>query len=232
MYFSDSYELRQLEKLIRAIPNFRSRGHGVMILHRYEYTERDCDCLACPHFISRKRGCGADKCPCIGERITAGAATLKETVAETMAAIKYPPFVERLIQYLKESEGNPMYFRNEKHRTVFTEAVAKLDKKDYALMAAVYLLTADCRLWSITGRYVQRNEILFENIHLKGSTANGYTLYCTAKDLYLGTKNLTIGDLADTTIIEPKIFGVICNAMAIRRYGLGAVKFKERTNNQ
>jgi len=232
MYFSDSYELRQLEKLMRAIPNFRSRGHGVMILHRYEYTERDCDCLACPHFISRKRGCGADKCPCIGERITAGAATLKETVAETMAAIKYPPFVERLIQYLKESEGNPMYFRNEKHRTVFTEAVAKLDKKDYALMAAVYLLTADCRLWSITGRYVQRNEILFENIHLKGSTANGYTLYCTAKDLYLGTKNLTIGDLADTTIIEPKIFGVICNAMAIRRYGLGAVKFKERTNNQ
>lgn len=232
MYFSDSYELRQLEKLMRAIPNFRSRGHGVMILNRYEYTERDCDCLACPHFISRKRGCGADKCPCIGERITAGAATLKEAVAETMAAIKYLPFVERLNQYLKESEGNPMYFRNEKHRTVFTEAVAKLDKKDYALMAAVYLLTADCRLWSITGRYVQRNEILFENIHLKGSTANGYTLYCTAKDLYLGTKNLTIGDLADTTIIEPKIFGVICNAMAIRRYGLGAVKFKERTNNQ
>ena len=46
MYFSDSYELRQLEKLMRAIPNFRSRGHGVMILHRYEYTERDCDCLA------------------------------------------------------------------------------------------------------------------------------------------------------------------------------------------
>ena len=94
-----------------------------MILHRYEYTERDCDCLACPHFISRKRGCGVDKCTCIGERITAGAATLKEAVAETMAAIKYPPLVERLNQYLKESEGTPMYFKNEKHRTVFTEAV-------------------------------------------------------------------------------------------------------------
>lgn len=90
--------------------------------------------------------------------------------------------------------------------------------------------TADCG--ALPDGYVQRNEILFENIHLKGSTANGYTLYCTAKDLYLGTKNLTIGDLADTTIIEPKIFGVICNAMAIRRYGLGAVKFMERTNNQ
>ncbi len=275
MYFSDSYELRQLEKLMRAIPNFRPRGHGVVILRRYEYTEKDCDCRACPHHISREKGCGTDKCPCINERITAGAATLKEAVAETMAAIQYPPFVKRLNQYLKESEENPMYFKNKKHRTVFTEAVAetmaaiqyppfvkrlnqylkeseenpmyfknekhrtafteavaKLDKKDYALMAAVYLLTADCRLWSCTGRYVQRNEILFESIRLKGSTANGYTLYCTAKDLYLGTKDLTIGDLADTTIIEPKIFGVICNAMAIRRYGVGAVKFKERTDNQ
>jgi hypothetical protein len=232
MYFSDSYELRQLEKLMRSIPNFRPRGHGVVILRRYEYTEKDCDCRACPHHISRKKGCGTDKCPCINERITAGAATLKEAVAETMAAIQYPPFVKRLNQYLKESEENPMYFKNEKHRTTFTEAVAKLDKKDYALMAAVYLLTADCRLWSCTGRYVQRNEILFENIRLKGSTANGYTLYCTAKDLYLGTKNLTVADLADTTIIEAKIFGVICNAMAIRRYGVGAVKFKERTDNR
>ena len=196
MYFSDSYELRQLEKLMRSIPNFRPRGHGVVILRRYEYTEKDCDCRACPYHISRKKGCGTDKCPCINERITAGAATLKEAVAETMAAIQYPPFVKRLNQYLKESEENPMYFKNEKHRTAFTEAVAKLDKKDYALMAAVYLLTADCRLWSCTGRYVQRNEILFENIRLKGSTANGYTLYCTAKDLYLGTKNLTVADLA------------------------------------
>lgn len=127
MYFSDSYELRQLEKLMRSIPNFRPRGHGVVILRRYEYTEKDCDCRACPHHISRKKGCGTDKCPCINERITAGAATLKEAVAETMAAIKYPPFVKRLNQYLKESEENPMYFKNEKHRTTFTEAVAKLD---------------------------------------------------------------------------------------------------------
>lgn len=229
MYFSESYELRQLEKIMCSIPNFKPRGHGVVILRKYEYTDKDCDCTLCPYYLSNHNGCLADKCPCINERITAGAATLKEAIAETMAAIQYPPFVKRLNQYLKESEENPMYFKNEKHRTVFTEAVAKLDKKDYALMAAVYLLTADSRLWSYTGRYVQRNKIFFEKICLKGSTTNGYTLYCAAKDLYLGTKNLTIGDLADTEIVEPKIFGLVCNAMAIRRYGVGAVKFKERT---
>lgn len=212
MYFSDSYELRQLERLMTTIPNFRPRGHGVVILRRYEYTDNDC--------------------PSIDERITAGAASLTEAVAETMAGIVYPPFVKRLNQYLKESEVNPMTFKNQKHRTVFTEAVARLDKKNYALMAAVYLLTADCRLWNTTARYVQKNEILFENIRLKGATETGYTLYCAAKDLYLGTKNLTIGDLADTTLIDPQTFGLVCNAMAIRRYGVGAVKFKERTDSK
>lgn len=229
MYFSESYELRQLEKIMCSIPNFKPRGHGVVMLRKYEYTDKDCDCVLCPFYLSKHKGCSANKCQCIKERITAGAATLKEAVAETMAAIQYPPFVKRLNQYLKESEENPMYFKNEKHRTVFTEAVAKLDKNDYALMSAVYLFTADSRLWSCTGRYVQRNKILFEKIRLKGSTTNGYTLYCAAKDLYLGTKNITIGDLADTEIVEPKIFGLVCNAMAIRRYGVGAVKFKERT---
>ena len=232
MYFSNDYELRQLERLMTAIPNFRPKGHGVMIIRRFEYSERDCECMWCPHYISRKRGCGADKCTCISERITAGAATLKEAVSETMAAIQYPAFVRRLGQYLKESEENPMYFKNEKHRNVFTEAVVKLDKKDYALMAAVYLMTADCRLWNSTARCVVRNEILFDGIRLKNSSETGYTLYCAAKDLYLGTKNLTIGDLADTTLIDPKTFGLICNGMAIRRYGVGAVKFRERTDKQ
>ncbi len=95
-------------------------------------------------------------------------------------------------------------------------------------MAAVYLLTADCRLWNTTARYVPRNEIMFESIRLKGSTENGYTLYCAAKDLYLGTKHLTVSDLADQSLIPPKVFGLICNAMAIRRFGLGAIASMNR----
>lgn len=60
-----------------------------------------------------------------------------------MAAIKYPPFVRRLNLYLNESEEYPMEFKNEKHRELFGEAIRRKDKKDYALMAALYLLTAD-----------------------------------------------------------------------------------------
>ena len=34
-----------------------------------------------------------------------------------------------------------------------------------------------------------------------------HTLFCRAKDLYLGTKHITIADLADEQLISPQIFG-------------------------
>ena len=47
---------------------------------------------------------------------------------------------------------------------------------------------------------------------------------CAAKDLYLGTKHLTIDDLGDAKLIPTELFRLICNAMAVRRYGLRALE--------
>ena len=95
-------------------------------------------------------------------------------------------------------------------------------------MAAIYLLTAEHRLWMQIKRFVEINEIKFGSFKPRDSSENGYTLLCCAKDLYLGTKHITISDLADTELIAPKMFALICNAMAIRRFGLGAIQYKER----
>lgn len=119
---------------------------------------------------------------------------------------------------------NPMRYKNEKHKNAFEEAVRKKDKKDYAMMAALYLLTADLRLWNLSKRHVGKIGINFADIRLKNIHENGYALFCCAKDLCLGTKHLTVADLADTDLIPPKLFELICNAMAIRRFGLGAIK--------
>ena len=100
------------------------------------------------------------------------------------------------------------------------------------MMAALYLLTADLRLWNLSKRHVGKISINFADIRLKNIHENGYALFCCAKDLCLGTKHLTVADLADTDLIPPKLFELICNAMAIRRFGLGAIKTTERTNNQ
>lgn len=213
--------------MMTAVPRFRPKGGGIMVLHHFEYTAEMCDCRYCPYYRG-KRKCTASQCPCIEERIVAGAASRAEVMAETMRDIHNGAFRRRLNQFIKEREELHMNFRNEKHRLAFVEAIRKLDKKNFALMSALYLLTAEHKLWMQIRNYVERNEIKFERFKPKDSTENGYTLLCCAKDLYLGTKHITISDLADTELIAPRMFALICNAMAIRRFGLGAIQYKKR----
>lgn len=209
-----------------AVPRFRPKGGGVMVCHDFEYTAEMWDCHLCLYF-GRKGKCTVSQCPCIEERIIAGAADREEVMAETMKNIQNAAFRRRLNQFIRESEELHMNFRNEKHRLAFDEAIQKVNKKNLALLSAVYLLTADHKFWMQIRNFVEQNEIKFGSFKPRDSTENGYTLLCCAKDLYPGTKHITISDLADTALVSPKLFAVICNAMAIRRFGLGAIEYKE-----
>lgn len=202
MIFSDSPQQRALERMMTAVPRFRPKGGGKMVLHHFEYTAEICDCRYCPYYRG-KRKCTVSHCPCIEERILAGAASRAEVMAETMKDIHNVAFRRRLNLFINESEELYMNFRNEKHRLAFVEAIRKLDKKNFALMSAVYLLTAEHKLWMQIRNFVERNEIKFDRFKPKDSTENGYTLLCCAKDLYLGTKHITISDLADTELVAP-----------------------------
>ena len=53
-----------------------------------------------------------------------------------------------------------------------------------------------------------------------------------AKDLYSGTKHITVTDLADTELITNKMLGILCNAMAIRRYGMKAVEIAKKEGEE
>lgn len=226
MIFDTYYSEREIARLMSRIPNFRPRGHGNYVFGRFEYSAEDCDCNLCLHY-QKKIGCTKQLCPYMMERITAGAVPITKVLLETFSEIDHFDFQIRLLQYIYESEENTMQFKNDKHRETFTEAVKRLNKKDKSLMAAIYLLTADGRLWGQAKRYIDHGGVHLDLIRLRDCTETAYTLLCCAKDLTLGTKYIAISDLADTGIISPKIFGVICNAIAIRRYGLGAIQFDE-----
>ena len=91
-------------------------------------------------------------------------ASVKEIMTETMSEIKHGGSLRRLRRYIKESEAIPMTFINEKHRLAFDEALTRLnqyDKKNTALMSALFLLTADYRLWFQTKRFVENHSISF-----------------------------------------------------------------------
>ena len=78
--------------------------------------------------------------------ITTTAATPTEILTATMRQIRCPPFRKRFNEYI-ESEEKPMTYINEKHRARFELAAKNIAKTNYTLLSALYLLTADKRLW-------------------------------------------------------------------------------------
>lgn len=50
MIFSDSPQQRALERMMTAVPRFRPKGGGIMVLHHFEYTAEMCDCRYCPYY--------------------------------------------------------------------------------------------------------------------------------------------------------------------------------------
>mgnify|MGYP004459417307 FL=1 len=155
--------------------------------------------------------------------ITITAATPTQILTAAMRQIRCPPFLKRFNEYI-ESEESIMTFSSEKHMAMFALAVKNAERENYALLSAIYLLTADIRLWNCCKHHINNGCIFFENIKLRNCSERAYTLYCAAKDLTLGTKHIAISDLADIKLVPPALFRIICNAMAIRRFGLAAVK--------
>lgn len=44
---TESIPLWELNRLMKSVPNFSPRGHGVMIFCKHEYSAKDCDCKYC-----------------------------------------------------------------------------------------------------------------------------------------------------------------------------------------
>ena len=116
-----------------------------------------------------------------------------------------------------------MNYYGKKHERDFKQVLDRIDPVNLRVLSAVYLLTADTQLWRRVQNQVEKNCIRFDRMNLGSVDEKAYTLFCCAKDLYLGTKHITIADLADEQLISPKMFGIICNALAIRRFGIGVL---------
>ncbi len=144
------------------------------------------------------------------------------SIEKAVMELKKVPFMQKT-QYLYEGNEDIMKFRNEQHRSTFLKEIKSRSFSNYKLIAALYLLTADSKLWDTAKEFVGKEDIDFESIHLKSGSENAYALFCAAKDLYNGSRHLAIDDIADVGLIKNKVFTLICNAMLIKRKGLTAV---------
>lgn len=120
----------------------------------------------------------------------------------------------------QSSNERSLVFKNEKHRALFLSSSRRMNKRDKATMSALYLLTADYRLWQTAKRYICGNRIPMKKMRLRAVSEESYTLFCCAKDLLYGTDYLTVSDLADAELISPTVYKIIRNAISIRRFGI------------
>ncbi len=190
MHFTDD-ELRKYEYLMKGVPNFKPRGHGITVVCGFKYV---------PMYETRK-----------------------QLIVWATQNIKHPEFRIRLNNYLLEKGEYVMDFVSKNHKETFEENIRRANRKNNTLLAAIYLLSANFRLQRAARVHIYNNQINFKKISTKYITEEGYTLLCAARDLYLNTKYISITDLCDEKLISPEMFGLICTAIGIKRFGLRAL---------
>ena len=93
------------------------------------------------------------------------------------------------------------------------------------MLAVVYLLTANRTLWARICHRMIPSELSFDNDQLGKVNIGAYTLYSFAKDLYAGSQHITVEDMADPATIPNKLFALMCNAVTMHQFGVGALSF-------
>lgn len=115
-----------------------------------------------------------------------------------------------------------MIFRNDNHGVLFEKEIRYHKGCSRKMAAALYLLTADSRLWHQAENHIGTNEIDIIAMKPRRLDSMAYVCYALARDIITGSKSVALTDLADPSLFSPRYFMVIQTSMLIRGYGLNA----------
>lgn len=200
---------------MQLIPGFTPRRSG-MSVSRFEYSARDCDCTACAYKTRKGKCTSPSDCICLRERLVAGCVPLTELLGVLTKEVPERPFVARVSRLSRQ----PLpIFETGDHQIRFEAAHRESLTGSAMHTAAVFLLTADPFLWSRARIAVTPEDIDFPAIRIHGVDLDGYVLFHTAKDLYVGTKHISLSELTDPELVSDSAFRLLVTAFLIRRYG-------------
>ncbi len=121
----------------------------------------------------------------------------------------------------ERKETHAMIYRDERHQHTFEkEAAMRPDTVSRALLAALYLLTADRNLWSQVRDHISLRRVYVEDMRPKNLTGTSYVYFAAAKDILSGTRNIQLMEIADPALFSLDDYMILCTALAIRAYGL------------
>ena len=114
-----------------------------------------------------------------------------------------------------------MIYRDERHQHTFEkEAAMRPDTVSRALLAALYLLTADRNLWNQVRDHISLRRMYVEDMRPKNLTGTSHVFFAAAKDILSGTRNIQLMEIADPALLSMKSYMILCTALAIRSYGV------------
>ena len=121
----------------------------------------------------------------------------------------------------ERKETRPMIYRDERHQHTFEkEAAMRPDTVSRALLAALYLLTADRNLWNQVRDHISLRRVYVDEMRPKNLTGTSYVYFAAAKDILSGTRNIQLMEIADPALLSMKSYMLLCTALAIRAFGL------------
>lgn len=188
--FCISPRLRELEQQMQQPPGYKPRGYGLCIMEYVDW---------------RHRG------------------NYEEIVDCVISRMQLEQLKKRVEDIFRQTEKE-LIFRNMRHRKDFyslllgRRAETMLHTPNYA--AAVFLLSADEKLWEIVLRQVIDTGIYFDRVRLGAVNLEQYILFHAAKDVYNGTKHIRLSELADRELIPDEIFKLIVNAFVMEKCGV------------
>ena len=109
-----------------------------------------------------------------------------------------------------------MIFRNDNHGVTFEKEIKYHKGCSRRFAAALFLLTADTRLWLQAENHVGSHEIDIAAIKPRRLDGMAYVCYMLARDIITGSRTVAVTELADSDLMSPRYFMVIQTAMLIR----------------
>lgn len=214
--FISEMPLAGVEVQMQQVPGFKPRRSGISV-SRLD-TQKLQGGPANRQAEGQKGDCGTPGGDC---------RRFSELIGHFTREVAFAPFADR-VSHLEDSVESA--YRDEGHQERFLrqwQAAGDAPDGD-AMCAALYLLTADNKLWEMAAQAVQPELIDFASICIRGVGLDGYVLFHTAKDLYKGTNRLSLSELTDPKLISDLTFWTVINAFLIRRYGAGLLSEERR----
>ena len=173
MYGSD---LQELEQLMMLVPNFLPRRSGVIVVQRIRNEPEP--------FRLRKKGkliteyCNSESNDLLTEQVIAGHINYEEVISKCFKASDYYSLNKRLQELARSYGGN--FFLNPIHESRF-KTVCRIqgepnENRETTYLAALFLLTANDKLWCAAKDHVYLDSFDFKKMHLNSINTDGYAL--------------------------------------------------------